>query len=57
MHLTNDYSIGKLIINKPNEIIDEVQESLFQWPEIAKECGVRNATIKRIQAKLLQLKD
>ena len=44
-------------VKKPNEIIDEVQASLAHWPTIAKECGVRSASIKRIQEKFLQLKD
>lgn len=44
-------------INKPKEIIDQVQESIAKWPVIAKECGVSKVSIKRIQAKFLQLKD
>lgn len=44
-------------INKPNEIIDQVQQSLAQWPKIAKECGVSKASIQRIQNKFLELKD
>ena len=48
---------NEFCIVKPNEIIDEVQDSLSQWPAIAKECEVGMASIKRIQAKLLELKD
>ena len=52
IELANEFSI-----NKPNEIIDQVQESLSLWPAIAKECGVRTVSIKRIQERFLQLKD
>ena len=52
IELANEFSI-----NKPNDIIDQVQESLTLWPSIAKECGVRTVSIKRIQEKFLQLKD
>lgn len=44
-------------INKPETIIKEVQEATAQWPDIAKECGVREESIKRIHARFLQLKD
>jgi serine/threonine-protein kinase HipA len=44
-------------INKPQEIIDEVQEALSQWPKIAKECGVSKSSINRIQAKFTELID
>jgi serine/threonine-protein kinase HipA len=44
-------------INKPQRIIEQVQASLSQWPAIAKECGVRGSSIKRIQKRFLQLKD
>ncbi len=44
-------------INKPNEIINQVQESLAHWPDIAKKCGVSKESIKRIQTKFLELKD
>ena len=43
-------------INKPNEIIDQVQEALSNWPKIAKECGVSKASIQRIQSKFNLLK-
>ncbi len=52
IELANEFSI-----NNPNRIIDQVQESLAQWPVIAKECGVRTVSIKRIQEKFLQLID
>ncbi len=52
IELANEFSI-----NKPEEIIDQVQESIAQWPRIAKECGVSKNSIDRIQAKFLQLKD
>ena len=44
-------------INKPEGIIEQVQESLAQWPIIAKECGVSQVSIDRIQTKFLALKD
>lgn len=44
-------------INKPKEIIDQVQEALAQWPIIAKNCGVSNASIKRIQASFLKIRN
>jgi len=44
-------------INKPNEIIDQVQESLTNWPKIAKDCGVSTTSAKRIQAKFIELRD
>lgn len=44
-------------ISKPEELIEEVQESLAQWPVIAKECGVSSDSIKRIQAKFNELND
>ena len=52
MELAHEFSI-----NKPNEIITEVQEAIFQWPAVAEACGVRKVSIKRIQAKFLELKD
>ena len=52
IELANEFSI-----NKPEEIIDQVQESIAQWPDIAKESGVSKVSINRIQAKFLQLKD
>ena len=52
LELASEFSI-----NKPNEIIDQVQESLAQWPKIAKECGVSKDSTNRIQTKFLQLKD
>jgi len=44
-------------ITKPNDIIDQVQESLALWPSFAKECGVGKESTERIQAKFLELKD
>jgi len=44
-------------ITKPNDIIDQVQESLALWPSFAKECGVSKESTERIQAKFLELKD
>lgn len=52
IELANEFSI-----NKPNEIINEVQKSLDQWPAIAKQCGVQPATVDRIQNKIIELKD
>lgn len=52
MNLAKEFSISK-----PSEIIEEVQESLSHWPVIAKECGVRPDSIKRIQKKMEQLRD
>jgi serine/threonine-protein kinase HipA len=52
IELANEFSI-----NRPGEIIQQVQESIAQWPGIAKECGVSKALIKRIQGRLLQLRD
>ena len=52
IELANHFSI-----NRPNEIIDHVQESLSKWPEVAKDCGVSAASIKRVQAKLIELRD
>jgi serine/threonine-protein kinase HipA len=52
IELANHFSI-----NKPEEIINQVQEAIAQWPDIAKECGVRKTSIDRIQTKFLQLKD
>jgi len=51
IELANQFSI-----NKPDKIIDQVQEAIAQWPDIAKECGVRKVSIKRIQAKFLEIK-
>lgn len=44
-------------INKPNEIINQVQEAIARWPAIAQECGVSETSTIRIQNKLLKLKD
>jgi serine/threonine-protein kinase HipA len=44
-------------ISKPSKIIEEVQESLAQWPAIAKQCGVSTASINIIQKKFEELKD
>ena len=52
IELANEFSI-----NQPNEMIDQVQESLSQWPSIAKECEVRKESINRIHKKILELKD
>lgn len=52
LELANEFSI-----NKPDEIIDQVQASIAHWPTIAKECGVGEPTIKRIQKKLLEIRD
>ena len=52
IELANEFSI-----NKPEEIINQVQEAIAQWPDIAKECGVSKVSINRIQTKFLQLKD
>jgi len=50
--LAEEFSIAR-----PNEIIEEVQEAIAQWPKIAKECGVSAASIKRIQTTFEQLRD
>ncbi len=52
IELANEFSISK-----PEEIIDQVQEAIAQWPTIARECGVSKVSIKRIQAKFLELRD
>lgn len=52
VELANEFSISK-----PEEIIDQVQESIAQWPDIARECGVSKVSIKRIHSKFLQLRD
>jgi serine/threonine-protein kinase HipA len=52
LELAHEFSISK-----PNEIIDEVQEALSQWPEIAKDCEVSSASTRRIQEKLNKLRD
>lgn len=44
-------------ISKPNEIIEEVQEAISEWPRIAKECGVSTESLKRIQKKFDQIRD
>lgn len=44
-------------IRKPAKIIEEVQESIAQWPRIAKACGVSKKSIKRIQKKFEALRD
>ncbi|PHS50865.1 MAG: phosphatidylinositol kinase [Lutibacter sp.] len=51
-NLAQEFSIAR-----PNEIIEEVHESLSQWLIIAKECGVSSNSINRIQAKFEQLRD
>ncbi len=52
MELAYEFSI-----KKPKDIIAEVQESLSQWPTIAKACGVSDTSIRRIHAKILELMD
>jgi serine/threonine-protein kinase HipA len=52
MNLAEEFSISR-----PTEMIKEVQESISQWPVIAKECGVSSDSIKRIQKKYEQLRD
>ncbi len=52
IELANEFSI-----NKPEDIIDQVQESIARWPGISKACGVSMDSINRIQAKFVQLKD
>ena len=52
IELANEFSI-----NKPEEIIDQVQVAIAQWPDIAKECNVSTASMKRIQTKFLELRD
>lgn len=44
-------------ISKPEEIIDEVQNAVGQWFHIAKLCGVKPASITRINNKLESLRD
>jgi len=44
-------------ISKPEELIEEVQDSIGQWPKIAKESGVSTDSINRIQKKFEQLRD
>jgi serine/threonine-protein kinase HipA len=44
-------------IARPVEIIEEVQDSIAQWPVIAKECGVNSDSINRIQNKFEELRD
>lgn len=51
IELANEFSI-----NKSEKIIDQVQHAIAQWPDIAKQCGVRTISIDRIQAKFLELK-
>ncbi len=52
LELASEFSISK-----PNEIIDQVQASLAEWPSIAKECGVSKKSVKRIQEKFKELND
>jgi len=44
-------------ITRPNEIIEEVQDSISRWPITAEECGVSSESIIRIQKKFEQLRD
>jgi len=52
LELAHEFSISR-----PQDIIADVQEALSQWPAIAEACGVSKVSIKRIQAKFLELKD
>ena len=52
LELAKDFSI-----NKPNEVINQVQEALSKWSTVAKECCVSKESIKRIQTKLNELTD
>lgn len=52
LELANEFSI-----NKVDELINQVHDSLENWPTVAKECGVSAISIKRIQMKFLELKD
>lgn len=51
MELATEFSI-----NKPQDIINQVQKAIAQWPQIANACGVTKLSANRIQAKLLTLK-
>lgn len=44
-------------IARPAEIIEEIQDTIAKWPDIAKECGVSPDSMKRIQNKLEQIRD
>ena len=44
-------------ISRPSEIIEEVQDAISEWPNIAKECGVSKASLHRIQKKFNQISD
>ncbi|WP_340073711.1 type II toxin-antitoxin system HipA family toxin [Leptobacterium sp. I13] len=44
-------------ISKPSEIIEEVQDAISKWPNIAKECGVSKESLNRIQKKFEQIRD
>lgn len=52
LNLAEEFSVSE-----PNEIIEEVQDSLSKWPRIAKECGVSTASMDKIQAKFNELRD
>ena len=52
INLAQEFSIAQ-----PIEIIEEVQDSISQWPVLAKECGVSTESIVRIQKKFKQLRD
>lgn len=44
-------------ISKPEVLIEEVQDTIGQWPKIAKESGVSTDSINRIQKKFEKLRD
>lgn len=44
-------------ISNPEELIEEVQDSIAHWPKIAKESGVSIDSINRIQNKFEQLRN
>lgn len=52
LELAKDFSI-----NKPTEIIEEVQEAIASWLKIAEDCGVTSESINRIQKKFEELRD
>ena len=41
-------------IKEAESIIDEVRDTISQWPEMAKTCGVPSETVNRINKNLLQ---
>jgi serine/threonine-protein kinase HipA len=44
-------------ISKANDIINQVQQAISQWPDFAKESGVSTESMRRISIKLVELKD